>query len=137
MSRSTDRSDLTDTEMEALHRLQLGVEHVYRGYGSLLSCHHSIGHGMDHFEAAQELLAEAGHEEYADALRDEILPAGFVGDMWTYELVDAARTGFVADVADFETAIRADIADGEDHVSERALQRRWRERAGGWEETQE
>lgn len=136
MPQSTDDGGLSDTEMEALHRLQLGVEHVYRGYGALLSCHHSIGHGMDHFEAARELLREAGHEESAETLRDEILPAGFVGDMWTYELVDAARTGFVADVAAFEEAVRADLADGEDHVSERALQRRWRERVGGWNETE-
>jgi len=133
MSQSFD-GDLSETEVEALHRLQLGVEHMYRGYGALLSCHHSIGHGMDHFEAARELLAEAGHEEYADALRNEILPAGLVDDMWTYELVDAARTGFVADVANFEQAIRTDLVDGREHVSERALQRRWRERASGFDE---
>jgi len=134
MTRSTDRSELSDTEIEALHRLQLGVEHVYRGYGALLSCHHSIGHGMDHFEAARELLAEAGHEDHAGALRDEIIPAGFVGDMWTYELVDAARTGFVGDVSEFEQAVRTDLAGGQNHVSERALQRRWRDRIGGWDE---
>ncbi|ACV46527.1 MULTISPECIES: hypothetical protein [Halomicrobium] len=131
MSHSVDRSELTDTERAALHRLQLGVEHVHRGYGSLLACHHSIGHGMDHFEAARELLSEAGHEAYAEALREEILPAGFVDDRWTYELVDAARTGFVDDVATLEAAIRADLADGEQHVSERRLQRRWRRRAAG------
>ncbi|PSP95050.1 hypothetical protein BRC91_03335 [Halobacteriales archaeon QS_4_62_28] len=134
MARTTDHSELTDTEREALHRLQLGVEHIYRGYGSLLACHHSIGHGIDHFEAARELLREAGHEEYADALRDEIIPSGFVGEQWTYELVDDVRTGFVADVTDFERAIRADLADGTPHVSERALKRRWRDRIGGWNE---
>lgn len=134
MAQQTDRPDLTDTEREALHRLQLGLEHVYRGYGALLSCHHSIGHGMDHVEAARELLREAGHDEYAAALRDEVLPAGFVGDQWTYELVDAARTGFVAEVTDIERAIREDLADGRPHVSEQRLQRRWRERSGGWDE---
>jgi hypothetical protein len=134
MSRPIERDELTDTEREALHRLQLGVEHVYRAYGSLLACHHSVGHGMDHFEAARELLAEAGHEEYATVLRDEILPAGFVGDRWTYELVDDARDGFVTDVTDFEQAIRTDLADSTPHVNERALQRRWRDRIGGWDE---
>lgn len=133
MSRSIDDTELSDAEREALHRLQLGLEHVYRGYGSLLSCHHSIGHGMDHFEAARELLREAGHDEYADALRDEVVPAGFVGDRWTYELVDAARTGFVDEVTAFERVVREDLADGQRHVSERRLQRRWRDRAGGWD----
>lgn len=137
MSRSTDRPELTDAEREALHRLKLGMEHVYRGYGALLSCHHSIGHGMDHFEVARELLREEGHDEYADALRDELIPAGFVDDQWTYELVEDVRSGFLADVTDFERAIRTDLADGQDHVNERRLQRRWRERIGGWDHDDE
>jgi hypothetical protein len=134
MSQDAADTELSDAELEALHRLQLGLEHVYRGYGSLLACHHSIGHGMDHFEVARELLREAGHDEFADALRDEIVPAGFVGDRWTYELVDAARTGFVADVTAVEQAVREDLADGQQHLSERRLQRRWRDRAGGWDD---
>lgn len=71
-----DDLDLSAEEQQALHELQLGVEHLYRGYGSLLEFHHTIGRGMDHLEDAERLLREAGHEEVADRLRDEALPAG-------------------------------------------------------------
>ncbi|MFC6836968.1 hypothetical protein [Halomarina ordinaria] len=124
--------DLSETEREALHELTLGLEHIYRGYGDLLSCHHRIGGGMDHLHDAEELLREAGHTEFADALRDEHLPAGAIEDMWTYELVDTFRENFLADVTTFEERVREDLADGERHVTEREQQRQWRERAEGW-----
>lgn len=129
MARSADLPDLSDAEREALHQLRLGVEHAYRGYGYLLACHHSVGHAVDHFEQARELLAESGHEAHAAVLRDDVIPQGFVDDMWTYEVVDDVRGGFLADVTDAEQAVRDDLAEGQVHVSERRLQQRWRRRA--------
>ena len=120
---------LTETERDALHEAQLGVEHVFRAYGDLLGCHHRTGHAMEKFERAESLLREAGHEEFADDLRDRLLPAGAVEDAWTYELVEAFRGGFVDEVEAFESALRAELAGGRDHVAEREQQRRWRERA--------
>lgn len=121
--------DLSEAEQQALHELQLAVEHVHRGFGALLECHHEIGNGMDHLEEARSLLVDAGHEEYAAELRDDVLPAGVFDDNWTYELVEAFREGFLADVDEFEGNVRAELADGKGHISEREMQRKWLERA--------
>ena len=120
---------LTETDREALHAAELGVEHVFRAYGDLLGCHHRTGHAMEKFEKAEALLREAGHEEFADDLRDRLLPTGAVEDAWTYELVEAFRDGFVDEVESFEVSLREELADGRHHVAERDQQRRWRERA--------
>lgn len=127
-----DPEDLSATEREALHELQLGIEHVHRGFGALLDCHHEVGNGTDHFEVAMRKLRDAGHDDYADELRDEILPGGAFDDHWTYELVEAFRDGFLAETTEFEAAVRDDLVDGTGHVSERRQQREWRERAHGW-----
>ncbi|PSQ04523.1 hypothetical protein BRC97_11105 [Halobacteriales archaeon QS_6_71_20] len=124
-----DLPDLTPEEQEALHSLQLGIEHAYRAYADLLDCHHRIGHAMDRFAKAEEPLRSAGHEEYADDLRDRLLPAGVAGDRWTYELVTDVKIELVDELEGFESAVRDDLADGLDHVSERKQQREWRERA--------
>ena len=121
--------ELTETERDALHELQLGVEHLYRGYGSLLEFHHTIGRGMDHFDEAETLLREAGHEEAANELLNEQLPAGVLEGTWTFEIVEAFKRGFLADVTAFEEAVRDDLADGQQHITERKQQQEWVDRA--------
>jgi hypothetical protein len=121
--------ELTETEREALHALQLGLEHVDRGYGHLLGFHHQVGRGMDRLAAAEELLREAGHGEFADRLRDDLLPAGVVEDRWSYELVEAFADGMQADVHDFDSSVRERLVGGRRHVRERAQRDEWRARA--------
>ncbi|WP_284012758.1 hypothetical protein [Halobaculum litoreum] len=128
--------DLSEEEARALHSLQLGIEHAYRAYADLLGCHHRTGHAMDRFAEAEELLRAAGHDGYADTIRDRLLPAGAVEDRWTYELVTEFRRGLVDELDAFETTVRDDLAGGVDHVSERAQQRAWRERARSSEWTE-
>lgn len=128
-----DDFDLTEAEREALHDLQLGNEHLYRAYGHLLSFHHAVGHAMNRLADAEEELEAGGHDEYAAVLRNDLLPAGVIDDRWTYELVEAYHDGFLADTTDFEDVVRADLAGGERHVSERDQQAEWRDRADGWE----
>lgn len=118
--------DLSETEVAALHEVQLGIEYVYQGFGMLLAYHHCVGRAMNRFYDAEALLREAGHETFADELRDRHLPAGAVGDAWTYEQVDDFRHGFLADLTAFETAVREQLAGGVDHVGERRQQADWR-----------
>ncbi|MDG5820883.1 hypothetical protein [Natronococcus sp. A-GB7] len=124
-----DAPELSETEEAALHELQLGIEYVHRAYGNLLEFHHELGHAMDRIGDAEEELREAGHEEWADRLRDDHLPAGAISDRWTYELVEEFSDGFLEDADAFEEEVREELADGVGHVTERRQQRRIRERA--------
>jgi hypothetical protein len=128
---TTDLEDLelSDAEEDALHELQLGMEYVHRAYGSLLQFHHELGHAMDRMADAEDLLREAGHEEWANRMRDDHLPAGAISDQWTFELVEEFSTAFLEDVDDFETEVREELADGVGHVTERRQKRQIRERA--------
>lgn len=125
--------DLTATEKAALHEAQLAIEHVYHGFGDLLSFHHEIGHAMDKLADAEAKLREAGHDEFADELREDHLPAGVVEDMWTFEVVEAFRRGFLADIDSFDDRLRTELADGTTHVTEREQRDEWRERVD-WSE---
>ncbi|WP_049921813.1 hypothetical protein [Halopiger djelfimassiliensis] len=126
-----DDLELSDAETDALHHLQLGIEYVHRAYGSLLEFHHELGHAMDRMSDAEDALREAGHEAYADELRDDHLPSGAVSDQWTYELVAEFSTEFLEAADAFEGTVRDDLADGLDHVTERRQKRRLRERSQG------
>lgn len=79
---ATDPDDLalTDADEQALHEMQLGIEYVHRAYGTLLEFHHELGHAMDRMGDAEDALRETGHEEWANELRDDHLPAGAVSD---------------------------------------------------------
>ncbi len=120
--------DLTETEKDALHEVQLATEHIYHGFGDLISFHHKIGHAMDKLATAESMLREAGHERFADELRERHLPAGAVDDMWTYEVVETFRHGFLSEIDSFDERLRKEIADGRHHVTEREQQDEWRER---------
>lgn len=129
MTTDPDELDLGDAELAALHDLQLGIEYVYRAYGTLLEFHHDLGHAMDRMGDAEDHLREAGHEAWADALRDDHLPAGAVSDQWTFELVEEFSGSFLDELAGFEADVRDELADGLDHVTERRQKRRLHERA--------
>ncbi|MDF9744538.1 hypothetical protein [Natrinema salsiterrestre] len=121
---------LSDTECEALHEVELGLEWVQRAQGSLLEFHHATGHGMDHLYRAKELLRATGHDDLADAIRTELLPQGVVDeDRWSYDVLENFQDGLLAETRSLERRVRRDLADGERHVRERRQEREWKHRA--------
>ncbi len=122
--------DLTTAEREALHEVEVGIEWLRRAEGNLIAFHHAVGHGVDHLAAAERHLREAGHGDLADRVRDDLLPRGVTADdRWSYALVEEYQHSFLAEMAAFEAAVRADLAGGERHVAERHQRVAWRERA--------
>ncbi len=127
---TSDIPELSEDEEAALHELELGIEGLRKAHGYLVHFHHATGHAMEHIREAESSLRAGGHDEFADHIRDEILPCGVLGDdRWTYEMVEKFEAEFFHDVLAFERAARKDIASGERHVRERRQQRRWRDRA--------
>jgi len=133
--RSTDPSvdpgdGLTETQCDALHEIELGLEWLHRAQGHLLQFHHATGHAMDHLADGERLLREAGHDDLADRIRDRHLPQGVTGeDRWSYAVVEGFQDGMLADVEAFECRAREEIADGRRHVNERRQEREWRDRS--------
>ncbi|WP_254273849.1 hypothetical protein [Haloarcula marina] len=126
---SDDAPDVTDVEMEALHAVELGLEWLQRANGMLVSFHHATGHAMDHLDDAERTLRACGHDEFADELRDDLLPSGAVDERWTYDLLETFQSGLLNEATGFERRVRDDIADGHSHVAERQQEREWRRRA--------
>jgi hypothetical protein len=130
---TTGDAELTETEVAALHEVELGVENLHRAHGHLVSFHHATGRAMDHLAEAERLLREAGHDEYADALRDEHLPLGVVGGpdggRWSYDVLEDFQRRFLSGVVAFGDAVHGALADGQRHVAERRQERAWRARA--------
>ncbi len=121
---------VSETELEALHEVELGLEWAQRAQGCLIEFHHATGHGMDHLAAAEPLLRESGHDELADAIATTLLPHGVVDDdRWSYDVLENFQETLLAETVALERRIRRDVADGERHVRERRQERRWKDRA--------
>jgi len=130
MSKHSDHTaKLSETEIAALHSVELGREWLNRAHGSLIEFHHSTGHAMDHLDDAEDSLREAGHEELANHLRDEVLPRGAIEDRWTYDLLETFEAGLHDDVTGYEKQVREAVADGRRHVAERRQETEWNRRA--------
>jgi len=138
LARYTKNPDLTETELAAIHRVELGVERLYRARGSLVAFHHTTGHAMDHPATAEEPFREAGRDGLADRLRNDLLPRGVVPredgpGRWTDELLEAFEEDLYADVRTFEAEAREAVTGGLRHAAERRQQTEWRRRAAGVE----
>ncbi|WP_251328791.1 hypothetical protein [Haloplanus pelagicus] len=128
---------LTEAEREALHEVELGIEHLHRAHGHLVSFHHSTGRAMDHLSAAETMLREAGHDEVANRLRDEYLPQGVLpacddesaAGRWSYDVLETFQRTFLDDVVAFGDRVHDRLADGRRHVAERRQEREWKRRA--------
>lgn len=126
---------LTETEREALHEVELGLEWLQRAQGYLIEFHHATGHGMDHLYLAESLLRESGHDELANRLRDEILPHGVVdGDRWSYDVLESFQGTMLDEAEALERRVRRELTGGHRHVTERLQEREWKERADDWPE---
>ena len=130
------KRSLTDAERSALHEVELGVEHLQRAHGHLVSFHHAIGRGMDHLANAESELREAGYDELADAVRDEHLPRGVIESQhpedrsrWSYDVLETYEESLLEDIVAFGQKATDRIADGLRHAQERAQEREWQERA--------
>ncbi|SEW13383.1 hypothetical protein [Natrinema salifodinae] len=121
---------LSETELEALHEVELGLEWTQRAQGCLLEFHHATGHGMDHLARGEELLRAAGRDDLADAIRTDLLPHGVVDeDRWSYDVLEDFQETLLAETRTLERRVRRELADGERHVRERRQERTWKRRA--------
>lgn len=128
--------DLSATEREAVHEIELSIEHLHRAHGQLVAFNHNTGRAIDHLAVAEELLRECGHPALVDRLREEYLPRGVVdsGDSdaqpgrWSYDILEDFQDDFLAEFVEFGEEVRESVAGGLRHPVERKQKRDWQGR---------
>lgn len=127
---------LSETEVEALHEVELGVEHLKRAHGHLISFHHAVGRGMDHLADAETALRDADYPDLADAIRDDHLPRGVIESThpedqgrWSYDILETYEDAFLDDILAFADHVNDAVAGGRRHVKERRQESDWKDRS--------
>ncbi|MFJ7042310.1 hypothetical protein ACIQVC_02745 [Streptomyces sp. NPDC101112] len=109
---------LSDTTVEALGALSKALEMTERARGRLYDFHQLTGGADLELDRAVRLLREAGHPEWAEKVRTEILGRNVIPGHWTFQIVEAYNDTYYAPFKALEKSALSELADGRDHLYE-------------------
>ena len=107
-----------DATVEALGKLSEALEVVEDARGHLYGFHRLTGTADLALGEAVDLLREAGHAEFADRLRTELVGRNVVQGRWTFQIVEEYDDGYYATFKRLEAAARDDLVGGRRHLFE-------------------
>ncbi|MFJ5776919.1 hypothetical protein [Streptomyces sp. NPDC093094] len=107
-----------DRTVEALGALSKALETTERARGRLYDFHQLTGSADLQLDRAVELLRDAGHPEWAEKVRAEILGRNVIPGNWTFQIVEAYDATYYRPFRELEAAAVQDLAQGRDHLYE-------------------
>jgi hypothetical protein len=107
-----------DKTVEALGALSKALETTERARGSLYAFHQLTGSADLELDRAVRLLREAGHPEWAEKVREEILGRNVIPGHWTFQIVEAYNATYYRPFQHLETSAVEALAQGRDHLYE-------------------
>ncbi|MER7053995.1 MULTISPECIES: hypothetical protein [unclassified Streptomyces] len=112
---------VSDETVEALGALSKALETTDRARGHLFAFHQLTGTADFELDRAVELLREAGHPEWAERVRTEILGRNVIPGHWTFQIVEAYDRTYYQAFRDLEREAVDRLAEGRDHLYEAEL----------------
>ncbi|MGC9501761.1 hypothetical protein [Streptomyces sp. WG7] len=112
---------VSDETVEALGSLSKALETTDRARGHLFAFHQLTGTADFELDRAVELLRKAGHTEWAERVRTEILGRNVIPGHWTFQIVEAYDRTYYQAFRDLERAAVDRLAEGRDHLYEAEL----------------
>ncbi|GAA1910179.1 hypothetical protein GCM10009716_20050 [Streptomyces sodiiphilus] len=109
---------LDDTTVEALGALSEALETTERARGHLYSFHQLTGGADLRLDRAVELLREAGHQDAAALVEQEILGRNVIPGHWTFQIVERYDDTYYRPFAEVEQRLRDELAQGRRHLFE-------------------
>lgn len=106
MDRIGSMSPTDSTIKKALQATRDGDLRFGRVHAELLSFHHDLGGGMDHYNEAIRLLRKAGHDKLANQLLAPVA-RGVLTNRWSWSVVEEYEERFFEKPADLKGKIEA------------------------------
>ncbi|MFE2263074.1 hypothetical protein [Streptomyces griseosporeus] len=110
-----------DKTVEALGALSKALETTERARGRLYDFHQMTGTADFQLEHAADLLAEAGHPEWAEKIRAEIIGRNVIPGHWTFQIVERYDDTYYRPFRELEAACTQELAQGRRHLYEAEL----------------
>jgi hypothetical protein len=117
---------VSDKTVEGVGKLSEAFEYVERARGHLYSFHQLTGRADFLVEEAATLLREAGHEELALRLDEELVGRNVLNGRWTFQVVEEYDDTYYDFFRDLDREVTADLMGGVRHVFEARLKERRR-----------
>jgi hypothetical protein len=112
---------VSDATVEALGSLSKALETTECARGHLFAFHQFTGSADFELDRAVELLRAAGHEDWVERVRTEILGRNVIPGHWTFQIVEAYDRTYYQAFRDLEREAVAHLAGGRDHLYEAEL----------------
>ena len=117
-----------DATVAATGKLSEAVEWIERARGRLYDFHQMSGHAdLLIGEAADELDA-AGHRDWAERIRTELVGRNVIEGRWTFQIVEEYDATYWEPVRELRRAVEADLTAGQPHVFEAEMKEQRRTR---------
>ncbi|MER6630315.1 hypothetical protein ABT301_19125 [Streptomyces sp. NPDC000987] len=110
--------NVDDATVEALGALSKALETTERARGRLYDFHQLTGTADLQLDRAVALLREAGHPEWAEKVRTEVIGRNVIPGHWTFQIVEAYDRTYYEAFRDLNRAVVEDLAAGRDHLYE-------------------
>ena len=112
---------VSDETVAALGSLSKALETTECARGHLFAFHQLTGSADFELDRAVELLRAAGHPEWAERVRTEILGRNVIPGHWTFQVVEAYDRTYYEPFRDLEREAVDRLAEGHDHLYEAEL----------------
>jgi hypothetical protein len=117
---------VSDATVVALGKLSEALETIEQVRGHWYALHQLTGHADDMLDDVVALLRRAGHDGFADRVRDELMGRNVIPGRWTFQLVEEFDDGYYAAFKEVEAAARRELVGGRRHLQEAELKERRR-----------
>lgn len=126
---------LDDTTVQALGKLSEALEVIEEARGRLYGFHRLTGTADLALGDAVDLLRDAGHEEIAQQIADELLGRNVLYGRWTFQIVEEYDDNYYAVFRAHEETAREALAGGRRHLFEAEMKEERRTRGGEFHES--
>ncbi|MGZ4673953.1 MAG: hypothetical protein ACXV8K_14915 [Ilumatobacteraceae bacterium] len=117
---------VSDETVEAAGSVSEALEYVERARGHLYSFHQLIGHADLVLGEACDKLREAGHDELADRLEQDMVGRNVLEGRWTFQIVEEFDDNYWSLFREHERRVRDELQQGRRHVFEAEMKEKRR-----------
>jgi hypothetical protein len=110
-----------DATVAAVGKVSEAVEWLERARGRLYDFHQMLGHLDFQMGDAVEMLRQAGHDDLATLLDEEVVGRNVLDGRWTFQIIEEFDDVYYGPIRRVEEAIRGQLLQGRRHVFEAEL----------------